>query len=706
MPCVNTAFASDHKVADLPLHPRLLQRLEQMGVTCLTGIQAACFPAMMADSDVLIKSETGSGKTLAYTIPLAQRMAQDWQEAPFKRDSGTRALILVPTRELAVQCLEVVSSVFRPFPHFVPGGIMGGEQRHKEKARLRHGIVTLVGTPGRLVDHLRTTKSFAVRALQYIVYDEADRILDMGFQRDISFLLDHVRGKGAKLKKSVLASATLDLRVQRLAHITLHNPILIGYDEKPSAAEDAPSSSGPASWQADRPTEEADPGDGDGEGFAKIDANAELDTDVTVPDGLRQHYITCPCKWRLPTLAGFLRWKLDAKVPNKIIVFLSNVDSVEFHYSLLSSVRVARASNKPTEEERQAKAERKRKAAEERRRRKKERLKAERRILEQLEGGPRDEDELEEDLGEDDAQDAAFEVPEEEVEAAMAPLDDSNSALLVPYNIFRLHGNVDQLERVSVYKAFSQCPRGVLLCTDVAARGVDFPGVTWIVQYDTPGEERNYIHRIGRTARIGNVGNSLLFLMPHEVKYTKLLRRHKLYLQQVKSEVVMFHMAQTLGASDIGSAAPEMHSALCRTVMGSSALQRLARLGFQAFVRAYATHPKRLKPIFHPNELHLGHVAASFGLPAKPSEIESKELHKSKLEDKKALIKRIVQNRKEPEGREKQEYVPAFIKKEEKRQKDLAAQAKKKKKRAAQLSTTSEFEAGLVLPTPKRRRTQ
>eukprot|EP00668_Euglena_longa_P046516 GGOE01062201.1.p1 GENE.GGOE01062201.1~~GGOE01062201.1.p1 ORF type:complete len:728 (-),score=262.72 GGOE01062201.1:298-2274(-) len=656
----------------------------------------------MSDSDVLVKSETGSGKTLAYTIPLVQRMAQDWQETPFKRDGGTRALILVPTRELAVQCLEVVSGVCRPFPHFVPGGIMGGEQRHKEKARLRHGVVTLVCTPGRLVDHLRTTKSFAVRALRYIVYDEADRILDMGFQKDISFLLDHLRSKGARVRKSVLASATLDLRVQHLAHVTLHDPILIGYDEKPSSAKDDSTTTAKGGREADpTPAEEAF-ANTEEDGFAKIDANAELDTNVTVPEGLRQHYIICPCKWRLPTLAGFLRWKLDAKMPNKIIIFLSNVDSVEFHYSLLSSVRVARTSSRLTEEEQQAKAERKRKAAEERRRRKKERLRAERRILQQLQGDQQEEDELEADIGDAETHEESFEVPDEEVENSVA-LDDSNSTLLVPFNLFRLHGNVDQLERVSVYKAFSQCERGVLLCTDVAARGVDFPGVTWIVQYDTPGEERNYIHRIGRTARIGNVGNSLLFLMPHEVKYTKLLRRHRLYLQQVKSEVVMFHMAQALGASDIGSAAPEMHSALCRTVMGSSALQRLARLGFQAFVRAYATHPKRLKPIFHPNELHLGHVASSFGLPAKPSEIESKEFHKSKLEEKKALIKRIVQKQRVPEGREKEEYIPAFIKKEEKRQKDLAVQNKKKKKRAAQLSSTSEFEAGLVLPTKRHR---
>jgi len=679
MPVVNLEFKSNHAVSELPLHQQLRNRLEKMGVRYLTEIQAASFKAILSDSDVLMKSQTGSGKTLAYTIPLVQRLAQDWEAERFDRSGGTRCLVIVPTRELVVQCLEVIGGVARPFPHFVPGAIMGGEQRHKEKARLRHGIVTLVCTPGRLTDHLRTTKSFGVTNLRYIVYDEADRILDLGFERDIRFLLEHLKENGAIVRKSVLASATLDLRVKRLAHVTLRDPVMIGYDDAPSAVS-------------------LDPEAHVSEGKSRMDPNQELDTDVTVPAELRQHYVVCPCKWRLATLAGFLRWKLDAKQPHKIIVFISNVDGVEFHYSLLSATRVAGAVERPTEADKAARKERKERVAAERRRRKKLRLAAKRKILQQLDGDRTIEDgDLPETAEGEDDEDA-----EEETDA---PAFVEGGPLLLPYNMFRLHGNVDQLERVSVYKAFSQCERGVLFCTDVAARGVDIPGVTWIVQYDTPGEERNYIHRIGRTARIGHVGDSLLFLMPHEVKYTRCLRNHKLYPKQMKSEIVMFHMAQTLGTSDIGSAAPMMHAALTHAVVANPPIQRLAKLGFQAFVRAYATHPKRLKTIFHPNELHLGQVAAAFALPSKPSAIDSKEFRKEKKEDKRALVRRIVQGAKvTPDAKKQEEYIPAIMKKEEKRRKDVAESKKGTKRRALQLTTTSEFDAALIAPPKAKRR--
>ena len=87
------------------------------------------------------------------------------------------------------------------------------------------------------------------------------------------------------------------------------------------------------------------------ENYARINPNTELDTECSVPPTLRQHYIICPCKWRLSTLAGFLRWKLDSPHPNKIIVFLSNVDSVEFHYTLMSRTRITRLSGQLTAEE-------------------------------------------------------------------------------------------------------------------------------------------------------------------------------------------------------------------------------------------------------------------------------------------------------------------------------------------------------------------
>ena len=142
---------------------------ENIGFGAPTAVQAKTIPRMLAGRDVLVRAETGSGKTLSYIAPLFSRIGGILPRVT--RNEGTRGLVLVPTRELATQVEDTARLVGRPFHWVVTSSIMGGENRGKEKARLRKGVCLLIATPGRLLDHLRMTESFNVDNLRWLVLD-------------------------------------------------------------------------------------------------------------------------------------------------------------------------------------------------------------------------------------------------------------------------------------------------------------------------------------------------------------------------------------------------------------------------------------------------------------------------------------------------------------------------------------------------------
>ena len=240
---------------------------------------------------------------------------------------------------------------------------------------------------------------------------------------------------------------------------------------------------------------------------------------------------------------------------------------------------------------------------------------------------------------------------------------------------YRLHGNVPNHIRQSVYKDFCSSTSGasVLLCTDVAARGLDLPLVSWILQYDPPSETIDYIHRVGRTARRGQQGSSLLFLLPTELPYVQLLSSHglssdPLSLQQVFLDVSKRFMNydRLLRKYGYGSAAGGESSKvdeisaviiqkrLEQTVSGNNILCQAGKQAFRSFVRGYATHTndyvssnskknrtklklgngldaditinKSASP-FSIHNLHLGHVAKSFALLDQPSQLRNTGNH-------------------------------------------------------------------------------
>ncbi|NXP76982.1 DDX31 helicase, partial [Ramphastos sulfuratus] len=200
----------------------------------------------------------------------------------------------------------------------------------------------------------------------------------------------------------------------------------------------------------------------------------------------------------------------------------------------------------------------------------------------------------------------------------------------------RLHGGMAQEERTEVFQEFLKSKTGILLCTDVAARGLDLPQVTWIVQYNAPASPAEYIHRIGRTARIGCHGNSLLVLAPSEAEYVSLLASHKINVSEIKVEKVLsslmkddrFRLHRPRSKKSCGVDPQEVRERA--TVLQTRFEDYIhskegniwwAKKALQSFLCAYTTYPRSLKHIFHIKSLHLGHVAKSFGLRDAPQNL-------------------------------------------------------------------------------------
>ncbi|XP_065734719.1 ATP-dependent DNA helicase DDX31 [Phocoena phocoena] len=553
-------FTSDAFQA-LDLHPHLISTINTVfKMSSMTSVQKQSIPVLLEGRDALVRSQTGSGKTLAYCIPVVQSLQA--MKSKIQRGDGPYALILVPTRELALQSFDTVQKLLKPFTWIVPGVLMGGEKRKSEKARLRKGINILIATPGRLVDHIKSTKNIHFRQIQWLILDEADRILDLGFEKDITVILNAVNAE-CRERQNVLLSATLTEGVTWLADISLHDPVSI------SVLDESHDQSNPKS----KAIPEASPQAGD-----------ELDS-FAIPASLEQYVTVVPSKLRLVSLAGFILQKCKFERDQKLIIFFSSCELVDFHYNL---------------------------------------------FLQTLLSGS----------------------------GALAPgaLPCASTRL----KFLRLHGDLEQEERTAVFQEFSHSKTGVLLCTDVAARGLDLPQVTWIVQYNAPSSPAEYIHRIGRTARIGCHGSSLLILAPSEAEYVNSLASHKINVSEIKMEDILSVLARddcfkgrrwgsqkrrSVGPQEIRERATVLQTVFEDYVHSSERTVSGAKKALQSFIRAYATYPRELKHIFHIRSLHLGHVAKSFGLRDAPKNLSALATKKKKANLKRPDLHRKTQSK-------------------------------------------------------------
>lgn len=285
--CYKGSILSCDKFDDNPdLSDRIKESLREMGYTHMTQIQTYAIPKLLAGKDVLGAAKTGSGKTLAFVVPALDLL---WRVKATPK-MGTLVLFIGPTRELALQILEVVREVGKNVTHTF-GSVIGGQNKSVEEKKLATGINLLVATPGRLLDHLQHTQDFVYKNLAFFVMDEADRMLDEGFERELTTILRIL----PKKRQTALFSATQTTKVGDLIRLSLKEPTLI-----------------------------------------------EIRDDEATVHSLKQYYIICESRDRLSLLYKILKEKSKATVSNpdgqtrplKIMVFFSTCQSTQFHEDL------------------------------------------------------------------------------------------------------------------------------------------------------------------------------------------------------------------------------------------------------------------------------------------------------------------------------------------------------------------------------------
>ncbi|MGY6040598.1 DEAD/DEAH box helicase [Aeromonas sp. AE23HZ002T15] len=205
--------------AELALSSPLQQTLDDLGYTTPTPIQAAAIPLVLAGRDLLAGAQTGTGKTAAFVLPILQLLMAQQAEPAATRP--IRALVLVPTRELAVQVHESVLRYGKE-TNLTSALVYGGVSIAAQVEVLRNGVDILISTPGRLLDHLRQG-ALSLAQLTHLVFDEADRMLDMGFMDEIKALLRQIPAE----RQTLLFSATCDDNLFALSKVLLRDPVLI-----------------------------------------------------------------------------------------------------------------------------------------------------------------------------------------------------------------------------------------------------------------------------------------------------------------------------------------------------------------------------------------------------------------------------------------------------------------------------------------------
>ncbi|TDL27948.1 DEAD-domain-containing protein [Rickenella mellea] len=260
--------------SELPISEQTKKGLKKAFFVNMTEIQAQSIPVCLKGKDVLGAARTGSGKTLSFLIPVLEILyRKKWGP-----QDGLGALIISPTRELAVQIFDVLRGI-GGYHTFSAGLVIGGKNLKDERDRLNRMNI-LVATPGRLLQHMDQTFGFECDNLQVLVLDEADRILDMGFSRTLNALLNHLPSS----RQTLLFSATQTQSVADLARLSLKEPVNVGIKDEGTAVE--------------------------------------------TPKSLEQHYVVCELDRKLDVLWSFIKSHLQSKV----LVFMSSGKQVRFVY--------------------------------------------------------------------------------------------------------------------------------------------------------------------------------------------------------------------------------------------------------------------------------------------------------------------------------------------------------------------------------------
>ena len=441
---------------DLPISSHTLKGLNEAAFVKLTEIQKESIPISLKGYDVLGAAKTGSGKTLAFLIPILEKLYRErWTEY-----DGLGALVISPTRELAMQIYEVLTKI-GTHTSLSAGLVIGGKDVKFELERISR-INILIGTPGRILQHLDQAVGLNTSNLQMLVLDEADRCLDMGFKKT----LDAIVGNLPPTRQTLLFSATQSNSLADLARLSLTNYKSVGTK----------------------------------------DITNKDDNEPATPKTLQQSYVISDLADKLDVLFSFIKSHLKAK----IIVFMSSSKQVHFVYETFRKMQPG-------------------------------------------------------------------------------------------ISLLHLHGRQKQKARTETLDKFSRAQQVCLFATDVVARGIDFPAVDWVLQLDCPEDVDTYIHRVGRSARYGKKGRSLIILSPQEEVFLQRLKARKIEPERL-----------TIKPSKKKSIKPQLQSLLFK----DPELKYLAQKAFISYVKSI--YIQKDKEVFKFDSLPTDEFAISLGLPGAP----------------------------------------------------------------------------------------
>ncbi|MCL7715463.1 ATP-dependent RNA helicase RhlB [Stenotrophomonas mori] len=372
---------TDVTFSSFELQPALLAGLEGAGFTRCTPIQALTLPVALPGGDVAGQAQTGTGKTLAFLVAVINRLLSRAALAD-RKPEDPRALILAPTRELAIQ-IHKDAMKFASDSGLRFALVYGGVDYDKQRELLQKGVDVIIATPGRLIDYVKQHKVVSLHACEICVLDEADRMFDLGFIKDIRFLLRRMPERTTR--QTLLFSATLSHRVLELAYEHMNEP-----------------------------------------------QKLVVDAETVTAERVRQRIYFPADEEKLPLLLGLLSRSEGART----MVFVNTKMFVE---------RVARSLEK------------------------------------------------------------------------------------AGYRVGVLSGDVPQKKRESLLNRFQKGQLEILVATDVAARGLHIDGVKYVYNYDLPFDAEDYVHRIGRTARLGEEGDAISFACE---RYAMGLPDIEAYIQQ------------------------------------------------------------------------------------------------------------------------------------------------------------------------------
>lgn len=539
----------EDKIDNYNLDKKLVQSLQLMNIEKLTNVQSKTLKPIIDGKDVWIRADTGTGKTISYLLPILQKLLIDFprETNPLTREVGCVALIVAPTRELCIQIETTMQNFRRKLSFICCGTLLGGENADSEKKRLRKGVNIVVATPGRLIYHLENTANLYnyVYPLKFLVLDEADRLLEMGFKEKLEKIVHKLEecGVNPENRQTIMVSATLNNELDSLKQIAMKDPEKIG----------------------------------------------ELQDDsLSIPGTLTQYYLVVNGDDRLMMLCALLKSYITPADEIKVIVFVSCCGSATFHSAFFTQF------NFMTDQEREFKnlPKRRRKGMSQ----------------DEINAIKLMENELKEKV-KDPIRDTHASTDNDEI-GGFSPFLEAG--------VFCITGNHDQIHRSKVMSKFNHSKKAVLICTNVLERGIDIPGLKLIVQYDPPNDSFEYVHRAGRTGRIGNIGTTYLFMQPHEIGFIDHLKSNNVDITEMKKIDVEYEAVKAM-KGDCRSDKKIDYIMQCLRMetfdcVKSNGMVEDAMQAWTDTVSAYKTISAEIRNYFRLSHKELGKMVDGFGL--------------------------------------------------------------------------------------------